>query len=81
MPRLTLTRAKACGWVPGGAAFPCQGPLTSTGQGRNAGGCMASKAVVLKRQGGYVCRVHLPLDPLLFVCATSTKGSSLSTLH
>ena len=31
------------------------------GQGRSAGGYLASKAVVLKGQGGGVCRAHLPL--------------------
>ena len=39
----------------------------STGLGRSAGGCLASKEVVLKGQGGGVRRVHLPLDPLPFV--------------
>ena len=66
-------------------ASPCQGPsakvtvpsagaklIGSTGKGRSAGGCLASKEVVLKGQGGGVRRVHLPLDPLPFVRATST---------
>ena len=26
MPRLTLTRAKVCGLMPGGVASPCHGP-------------------------------------------------------
>ena len=45
----------------------------STGQGRSAGGYLASKAVVLKGQGEGVCRAHLPLDPLPFVRTSSAK--------
>ena len=33
----------------------------STGQGRNASGCLASKAFVLEGSGGSMHRVHLPL--------------------
>ena len=38
------------------------------GKGRSAAGNRASKAVVLKGQGGGVRRVYLPFDSLPFVC-------------
>ena len=50
--------------------------VRSTGQGRCPGGYLASKAVVLKGQGGVVRRVRLPIDPLPLVCAFSAKESS-----
>ena len=42
-----------------------------TGQGRCSVGYLASKAVVLKGQGGGVHLVHLLLDPLLLVCTSA----------
>ena len=43
---------------------------------RSPGGFLLSKVLVLKRQGGGRCRVHLPLDTLSVVRTSSAVGSS-----
>ena len=39
---------------------------------------LTSKAVILKWRGGGVGCVHLPFDPLLFVCTSSAEESWLA---
>ena len=48
MPRSTLTRAKACGWVPGGAAFPYQGPSAGETVPSASSGCGSGPASSLE---------------------------------
>ena len=70
-------RQRACQGLPAGVTdLSATGAklVGGSGQGRCPGGYLVS-AVILKRQGGGVRRVHLPLDPLPFVCTSSVKES------